>query len=166
MEIERKFLLDELPNIPAISEVEIHQGYVSISPEVRVRSYRVISGENEGYEDYKLTIKSGGDLVRAEIETTIPKKFFDKVAAFIGRPLISKRYFKYQYGGHTLECSIVDEGTDHSFIYGEVEFASVEEAKNYQWPFQGAKDITYNQRYKMKNYWATNSVQNDGECKD
>jgi len=153
MEIERKFLLDKLPDLDPSKHIEIFQGYISIHPEVRIRSYEVLDGDDVGHKDYKLTIKGDGILSREEIETYIPAEFFDKAAKFIGKPLIHKDYWKYSHGGHTLECSIVDKGTKSQFIYGEVEFDSEDEAQSYEWPFSGAKDVTTDATYKMKNYW-------------
>lgn len=153
MEIERKFLLTKLPNLLPKQEIDIYQGYISTEPEVRIRSYEVLDGENKGHKDYLLTIKGNGDLAREEIETYVSEEFFNQAAAFIQHPLIHKRYFKYEYGCHVLECSIVDEGMSSGFTYGEVEFMSEEAAESYEWPFDGAWDVTRNQKYKMKNYW-------------
>ena len=45
MEIERKFLLSGFPDLPELERAEVFQGYLGISPEVRIRSKRV--GERE-----------------------------------------------------------------------------------------------------------------------
>ena len=47
MEIERKFLLSGFPDLPELERAEVFQGYLGISPEVRIRSKRV--GEAETY---------------------------------------------------------------------------------------------------------------------
>lgn len=153
MEIERKFLLTSLPNIKPIVKSEVFHGYISIMPEIRIDSYEVLEGKNKGYKGYFLTLKGNGDLSRKEIETHISEEFFNAVVEFIHKPLIHKSYTEYNVDGHTLECSVVDEGTANTFIYGEVEFASEEEAKSYQWPFEEAVDVTYDKSFKMKNFW-------------
>lgn len=153
MEIERKFLLDKLPDLHHSKHIEVFQGYISTNPEIRIRSYEVLDGDDVGHKDFKLTIKGDGTLSREEIETYISAEFFYKVAKFIGKPLIHKDYRKYIHNGYTLECSIVDKGTEFQFIYGEVEFDSEDAAKDYEWPFSGAKDVTTDAMYKMKNYW-------------
>lgn len=160
MEIERKFLLNKLPDSRPSKHIEIFQGYVSTNPEVRIRSYEVLDGDGAGHKDYKLTIKGDGTLSREEIETYIPAEFFYEVAKFIGKPLIHKDYWKYTLGGHTLECSVVDSGTESEFIYGEVEFGSEDAAKAYEWPFDGARDVTEDPAYKMKNYWVRTRCSN------
>lgn len=153
MEIERKFLLNKLPDIEPIKHITILQGYISTNPEVRIRSYEILSGENVGYKDYKLTIKGTGDLLREEIETYVTQDFFENVSQFIDKPLIYKDYRKYEIDGYILECSIVDPGKPTEFCYGEVEFDTVDDANNYKFPFEDSIDITYDKSYKMKNYW-------------
>lgn len=159
MEIERKFLIKELPNIEPVKHTRIYSGYISIEPEVRIRSSQVIAGEDEGHVDYLLTIKGNGDLVREEIETYVTKEFFEKVRDFINKPLIEKDFRKYYVDGHVVECNIVDGG---HFMYGEVEFNTKEEAKAFKWPFGEAEDVTYNKFYKMKNYWSRTRQQQLG----
>lgn len=159
MEIERKFLLLGLPDIQEEKHVRIEQGYLSINPEVRIRSYEVIAGKDKGHVDYLLTIKGDGDLSREEVETYIDKDSFDRIAKLIGNPLIEKDYRKYRLGDHILQCSVVDPGTKDEFIYAEIEFPTEEEAKAYELPLNGAVDVTYDKSYKMKNYWTRTRVE-------
>lgn len=154
MEIERKFLLKSLPDIPCDAMVETEGVYISITPEVRVRRTHHLEGEKKGQTNFKITVKGDGDLSREEMETAVSEEFYNEVVRFIGKRPIRKDYRRYNYEGHTLECSVVDAGTEHEFIYGEVEFETEEEAKAFVWPFEGAVDVTYDRRYKMKNYWA------------
>ena len=72
MEIERQFLVTELPPLPKEYE-SIRQGYVAFLPEIRIRE---INGRQ-----YVLTVKRGAGLVRAEWETDISKEEFDSLAA-------------------------------------------------------------------------------------
>lgn len=152
MEIERKFLLRQRPDLPVLKEMDIYQGYLSFQPEVRIRSRRVLSGPEEGRMDYFLTIKGQGDLAREEVETQVPEDFFRRAAALLPFPMIHKHYTCYEHEGYLLECSLVDEGEPTSFLYGEVEFDDRETALAYQWPFPGAQDITYDKEYKMSRY--------------
>lgn len=147
MEIERKFLLEGLPPLKPIKHCKVTQGYISTYPEVRIRSSTDI---DTGKTEYKLGIKGEGDLSREEIEVSITSEVFDEFALGIKELFITKDYYVYKYKGLFLECSIVD---NNFFTYGEIEFKSEEEAKNFIWPFPGAIDITYNSKFKMKNYW-------------
>lgn len=153
MEIERKFLLKSLPDLKPDSRSHVLIGYVDTDPVVRIYSREELIGEQKGKMTYRMTIKGHGQLVRAEIECDIPANFFKKTAAFIGNDLIVKDYYVYTHNGHTLEVSLVDPGTENEFLYGEVEFESVEEAMAYEWPFEGAVDVTKDDSFKMNRYW-------------
>lgn len=158
MEIERKWLMEGLPDIKEEKHIRITQGYISVEPEVRIRSYQVLSGKDMGHIDHLLTIKGNGGLSREEVETYITEGQFNSLAALIGRPLIEKDYWKYLLDGHVLEVSVVDPGTKDAFCYGEIEFLSEEEAMAYEFPLKG-KDVTEDQSYKMKNYWVRTRIE-------
>ena len=67
MEIERKFLVEKLPELPAAEAIHIEQGYISTDPVIRIRSW------NNGEEHrYILTVKGGGMIVREEYELELP----------------------------------------------------------------------------------------------
>lgn len=159
MEIERKWLLEKLPDMQEEKHVKITQGYISIQPEVRIRSYEVLSGKDQGHVDYLITVKGDGDLAREEVEKYITEDEFNRLAALIGRPLIEKDYWKYQFDGYYLECSLVDPGTKDSFLYGEIEFPTEDEANHYVMSLEGAKDVTCDKFYKMKNYWVRTRIE-------
>ena len=57
MEIERQFLVNDLPPLPAECET-IRQGYVALEPEIRIRQI--------GTAQYVLTVKRGAGLVRRD----------------------------------------------------------------------------------------------------
>ena len=143
MEIERKFLLSVLPDLPLVTHDAVTQAYLSVSPEVRVRRAETLEGPEKGRVSCKLTVKGEGDLSREEIE----------IVRFIGREPIRKDYRRYMYGGRALDCSVVDAGTEHEFMYGEAEFESEDEARAFVWPGEGARDVTFERGFKMKNYW-------------
>lgn len=71
MEIERQFLVDIIPALPDTFD-SILQGYVSLFPEIRIRSIRPM----EGLEKFYLTVKRGEGLVRDEWETEISSREF------------------------------------------------------------------------------------------
>ena len=163
MEIERKFLLSSLPPITPYQILETYQGYLCTDPEVRISRKEIIDGEDVGKKTYYMTVKGDGALSREEIETTISEDYFNRLAAFIGHPLIHKDYYIYKHNGHTIECSIVDKGSKTWFIYGEVEFDSEEVAERYEWEFPETSpiDVTYESKFKMKNYWQRTRVDVD-----
>lgn len=151
LEIERKFLMEGFPTgLELLSEVYIEQGYVSFSPEVRIRKAVV---RDSGKEEYYLTIKGDGDLARREIETEISREFYEDTANFLGGNVVKKDYKKYKLGQWELEVSFVDAGTDWEFFYGEIEFPTEEEANAFEIPAFFGNEITYDSYYKMKNFW-------------
>lgn len=151
LEIERKFLVDGFPNgLELLSEVYIEQGYVSFEPEVRIRKAVV---RDSGKEEYYLTIKGDGDLTRCEIETEIAPAFYEETAKFLGGNVVRKDYKKYRLGSHELEVSHVDAGTEWEFFYAEIEFPTEEDANTFVLPDFLGREITYDDAYKMKNFW-------------
>ena len=88
LEIERKFLMDGFPiGLEVISEVEIEQGYISFDPEVRIRK---ATDRYTGKEEFRITIKGNGDLIREEIETTISSDFYYDAADFLSGRVIRR----------------------------------------------------------------------------
>lgn len=151
LEIERKFWMDGFPEgLDIISEVEIEQGYVSIEPEVRIRK---AVDMRTGREEFRMTIKGDGDLTRNEIETNITSDFYYDTVDFLGGNMIIKDYKKYKLGPWQLEVACVDPGTEREFYYGEIEFPTEEDAKNFVVPSYLGREITYNDECKMKYYW-------------
>lgn len=153
MEIERKFLMHEMPKHLDIKQnCWIQQGYISTDPEVRIR----LKLTSEGIT-YKLTFKGNGDLGREETEIELTKEQYHKLLEMIDRPLIQKNYFIFHLPtdkkDYELEFSTVDRGTPKEFMYAEIEFESEEEALSFVPPSFLGPEITYDSFYKMKNYW-------------
>lgn len=148
-EIERKFQLKTLPNLPINNIYYIEQGYVSTNPEVRIRSKH--GGGRTPH--YTLCIKSEGTLSRQEIETEITRHQFEQLRALCGGPLMRKIYVVYRLQPYILECSIVDPGEPHSFIYAEIEFPSMEEAESFTISDHLWRDVTDDPHFKMKSIW-------------
>ena len=151
LEIERKFLMDGFPQgLDILSEVEIEQGYLSHDPEVRLR--KAVDKRTEE-EEYYITIKGQGDLTRQEIETEISADFYYDVIDMLGFTPVTKDYKTYKLGPWKLEVSKVDGGTRHEFFYAEIEFPTEQDAKEFDPPTFFGREITFNEDYKMKNYW-------------
>ena len=151
LEIERQFLMSGFPtDLELLHEVEIEQGYVSIEPEVRIhRAMDKSTGENE----FWLTLKSDGDISRTELKTKIDETFYKETVKFIQVPMIKKDYKSYRFGAWMLETACVDADTPNAFYYGEIEFPTAEEAMAFEVPEFFGKEVTFDNSYKMKNYW-------------
>lgn len=158
MEIERKFLLDAFPSeLTLRSECEMRQIYISVMPTVRARSKRC--GDKE---TYRMTVKSTGELCREEIEISITKKQFEALCKIAEKEPIHKLKRCYDLpDGLILECSLVDAGTKTEFMYAEVEFRSVEDALAFVPPPYLGKEVTYDNSWKMNNYWKRTRLENE-----
>ena len=85
MEIERKFLLKSLPdNHDKYPFHQIEQGYLCTDPVVRIRRQD---------EDYYLTYKSKGLMVREEYNLPLTKKAYEHLIPKIDSILISKKRY-------------------------------------------------------------------------
>ena len=85
MEIERKYLLDQLPeNLTSYPCKKIEQGYLSTEPVVRIR---------RSDDEYYLTYKSKGLMVREEYNLPLTKAQLDHCGdqVFVGKLVIDDR---------------------------------------------------------------------------
>ncbi|WP_252236043.1 CYTH domain-containing protein [Clostridium sp. ZS1] len=160
MEIERKWLfnINEVPIELSSTITYYTQGYLSINPEVRVRSKVVENLITNITTDktYRLCIKGEGTLTRHEIQKDLTKEEYEdllEVGNLKSENLIQKRYYTILVEQYMLTVGIVDEGSINEFCYGEIEFDCEEEAKNFNPPTWFGKDVTNDKSYKMKNYW-------------
>lgn len=147
-EIERKFLISSFPELPLLEEAVVWQGYLSTQPVVRIRKK-----ETKNKTDYILCFKGKGTLCRKEIELELSREVFNELHDLLEAPMILKDYKVYALDGHRLECSLVDRGTSTEFLYAEVEFASLEEAKAFIPPVFLCNEVTENPYYSMGRYW-------------
>lgn len=136
---------------PCVAGRHAPRGYIATAPAVRIRESTTENGT-----EYILCFKGKGTLAREEIETPIDKALFQRLEAFIGRPLVTKAFRAYALpGGETLEVSLVDEGLPTQFFYAEVEFPTVEAARAFT-PPQGAglgREMTEDAGFSMSRYW-------------
>lgn len=149
MEIERKFLVESLPNLDRCVKEEILQGYIAKNPEVRIRQKGSF---------YFLSIKSNGDLNRKEFETLITLSHFETLWYNFIEEYISKTRYYIELNQHNkAELDIYHDELE-GLVTVEVEFNSEEEANSFTPPDWFGKEVTYDKRYKNKNLaieWST-----------
>ena len=86
MEIERKFLVNTLPEgLEDYPHSEISQAYISTRPVIRIR---------QKGDKYILTVKSSGLLKREEFEMYISREEYDNLAAKAEGNIINKTRYK------------------------------------------------------------------------
>lgn len=139
MEIERKFLVDVLPeNLSQYSFLQLEQGYLCTEPVVRIRR------END---DYYLTYKSKGLMVREEHNLPLSKEAYQHLLPKIDGLLIRKKRYLIPYSeGLTIELDVFEESLA-PLILAEVEFDTEKAANAFIPPDWFGEDVTYSSLY-------------------
>lgn len=138
MEIERKFLVKELPDLSKYEVLHIEQGYISTSPTIRIRR------END---EYYVTCKGKGSLSHDELNIPMSAEKYEHLLTKIDGILISKnRYLIPLSDKLTAE---LDEFLDslEGLYYVEVEFETEKEALDFIPPTWFGKEVTYDKSY-------------------
>lgn len=139
MEIERKYLVKSLPdNLERYEQKRICQGYICTNPVVRIR---------RSNDDYFLTYKSRGLMVREEYEMPLTAEAFEHMLPKIDGILIDKiRYMIPLDEKHVAELDIF-QGTLTPLRLVEVEFESMEDANAFVPPAWFGDDVTNSGEY-------------------
>ncbi|MGC4019309.1 MAG: CYTH domain-containing protein [Muricomes sp.] len=141
MEIERKYLIsrENLPDNLHIYPFRLmEQGYLCTEPVVRVR---------RDCEDYILTYKSKGLMVREEYNLPLTKEAYEHLKPKIDGRLIKKtRYMIPLEGKLTIELDIF-QGDLAPLILAEVEFPDEESANTFEPPAWFGEDVTFSSQY-------------------
>lgn len=141
MEIERKFTINELPDLSEYSFHTMEQGYLNTNPVVRVRKED---------DNFYLTYKGKGLLAREEYNLPLTKEAYFHLIEKADGIIIRKKRYLIPYEKFTIELDIFDEPYNN-LIIAEVEFTSEEEAASFQPPAWFAEDVTYDRRYHNSN---------------
>jgi len=138
MEIERKFLISQLPeNLSSYPCHQIEQGYLCTCPVVRIRRQD---------DDYILTYKSEGMLSREEYNLPLTAEAYEHLKPKADGIYISKKRYCIPFGKYTIELDLF-KGEVSPLILAEVEFPTVEEANDFVPPEWFAEDVTYCELY-------------------
>ena len=143
MEIERKYLLERLPEgLEQCARQEIEQGYLCREPVVRVRRQD---------QEYILTYKSKGLMVREEYNLPLTREAYLHLREKTDGLLITKtRYCIPLEGGLTAELDVFG-GAHEGLLLAEVEFPSQEEAEKFTPPDWFGQEVTFSTRYHNSN---------------
>lgn len=139
MEIERKFLITQLPSdLYQYPNQKIAQGYLCTEPVVRIR---------RSNDDYYLTYKGQGLMVREEYNLPLTPKAYEHLRKKIDGLLIAKtRYLIPLSETLTAELDVFEEELAPLMLV-EVEFASVEEANAFLPPKWFGEEVTNSGKY-------------------
>lgn len=143
MEIERKYLVKELPqDLKKYSKRELEQGYLCTEPVIRIRK------DNDNYE---LTYKSKGLMVREEYTLPLTKDSYEHLKLKVDGRIISKtRYLIPLNEQLTIELDVFHDDLA-PLLLAEVEFPSEELANAFLPPSWFGEDVTFSTRYHNSN---------------
>lgn len=143
MEIERKFLINQLPdNLSSYSYHEIEQAYLCTEPVVRIRRED---------DDHYLTYKSKGFLAREEYNLPLTKEAYEHLKEKAdGIVLVKRRYLIPLENDLKIELDLFQAPYEYLKL-AEVEFHSVEEARDFTPPSWFGEDVTCLAQYQNSN---------------
>lgn len=134
MEIERKFLIQALPeNLDTYPCSEIEQGYLCTQPVLRIR---------RNNDRYIFTYKSAGLMSREEIESPLTREAYLHLLEKCDGHIISKTRYKLpDTQGYTIELDVFHDDLNGLYL-AEVEFPTEDEALAYQPPHWFTCEVT------------------------
>ena len=139
MEIERKFLVERLPDLTGESR-PIEQGYLAIGADSEVRLRR------DGGE-LMLTVKRGSGLSREEREIPLEPGDFERLWPLTEGRRLSKHRHLIRDGARTIELDVYD-GDLEGLAVAEIEFPSEEAAAGFDCPRWLGAEVTDDDSYK------------------
>ncbi|MGN0334506.1 MAG: CYTH domain-containing protein [Lachnospiraceae bacterium] len=138
MEIERKFLIRELPELGNYRFHVIEQAYLCTGPVVRIRKED---------DSYYMTYKGGGMMSREEYNLPLNEEAYYHLREKADGNIIGKtRYLIPLESGLTAELDVFDEPFA-PLVLAEVEFETEEQAHSFVPPAWFGEDVTFDGRY-------------------
>ena len=137
MEIERKFLVDKVPDLTGRDGDEIDQGYLAVAgdgdgAEVRLRR----RGDRT-----VLTVKSGGGLTRVEEELELDRERFESLWPLTAGRRLTKTRYVFDHGDRKIELDVYS-GALSGLVVAEVEFSDTETANGFDPPAWFGEEVT------------------------
>jgi len=143
-EIERKWLIDNPPDLSSAARIQIRQGYIAVSDQgVEVRLRR------KG-EEFFQTVKRGEGLQRDEIEIELSEKQFRKLWPTTRGRRLDKIRHTLKRDGQTIEVDIYRQKLSGLKV-AEVEFKTRKQAQSFSPPKWFGKEVTGDKAYKNAN---------------
>jgi CYTH domain-containing protein len=144
IEIERKFLLNELPPALAFARRRpILQGYLAIDGDTEVRVRRTPSGST-------LTIKHGSGEVRVEEELDLGERQADALWELTSGRRLEKVRRQMRIDGHDVDVDAYSGALD-GLVVAEVEFVDEASARAFEPPPLFGRELTGEDAYANRN---------------
>lgn len=141
MEIERKYLVAYLPKgYEACPFRSIEQAYLCTEPVVRIRKED---------EDYYLTYKSKGLMVREEYNLPLTKEAYEHLLGKADGIVLTKTRYRIPMEGTGLTAELdIFQGEYQGLMLVEVEFETKEQADGFEAPAWFGRDVTFSGEYQ------------------
>lgn len=142
MEIERKFLIEQLPtDIDAYPYHLIEQAYLCTEPVIRIRRED---------DNYYMTYKGSGMMTREEYNLPLNQTAYNQLKPKAEGNIIAKKRVLIPYLTYTIELDIFD-APFAPLLLAEVEFESEEEALAFTPPDWFGQDVISDGKYHNSN---------------
>ena len=139
MEIERKYLLKELPDLSKYEFHKIEQAYLCTNPVVRVRRED---------DTYYMTYKGGGMMAREEYNLPLNEESYQHLKEKADGNVIGKTRYLIPLEKDNLVAEVdVFDPPFAPLIMAEVEFESETAANTFVAPEWFGEDVTFDGRY-------------------
>jgi CYTH domain-containing protein len=141
VEIERKFLVEEPPQLDGTERVKIAQGYLSLArdggAEVRLRRAdgRLV-----------LTVKGGGGLSRVEEEVELDPDRFESLWRLTQGQRVVKTRHVIPHGERDIELDVYEDELE-GLLTAEIEFPDEKAAEDFEPPNWFGEEVTGNTKY-------------------
>jgi adenylate cyclase len=139
VEVERKFLVVDPPELDRAESDEIEQGYLAIGSDGEVRLRR--KGEK-----LVLTVKRGAGISRDEAEVGLDREAFERLWPLTEGRRLHKRRHVIPHDDLKIEVDVY-EGDLEGLVVAEVEFGTEGEARRFDAPEWIGEEVTGDERY-------------------
>ena len=140
MEIERKFLINEIPfPLDGYKRREIEQAYLCTEPVVRIR---------KSDDKYYMTYKSKGKISREEYNLPLTKEAYEHLLTKADGNILTKTRYEIPHKDNLIIEFDVFHGKFEGLFLAEVEFETEEQAKEYIPPEWFGRDVSLTGEYQ------------------
>lgn len=134
MEIERKFLIKEIPfNLSGYNKKEIEQAYLCTKPVVRIR---------KSDKEYYLTYKGKGKIAREEYNLPLTEEAYLHLLKKADGNILTKTRYEIPTDDNLIIELDIFSGKFEGLILAEVEFETLEQANAYIPPAWFGRDVS------------------------
>lgn len=146
-EIEKKYLIKNMPSLENLKKYKITQAYIATEPVLRIRQKN---------DKFFFTFKGKGLLERVEFEQEITKSEFENLLKKTQGNIIQKNRYIYPLENNLFAEIDIFEKPFENLCIVEVEFKTKEQAQNFTPPDWFGQDITND--VKFTNSYLSNVV--------